>query len=561
VTFPGVTAGSFTGSLQYTLWRGTNLIRMEFVARTAEPWVAYKYDAGLQGLPGDPASRVVWRDTSGSWQHEWLAGDAQEDRVALPAANRVIAAERGGEGAVALFPPPHRFFWARELATNRAYSWFRRDQAGRFGLGIRQAESESDEEFAENWALYSARPGTDQLMTVFLYPEAGTAQDAIGRALAFTRGDRFAAIPGHKVMNHHYHMDLGQRLIDAGSLSTRVPDLLALRAVGLDIVSQVDSVFVGPWPARPGQKPRDELAIRDASIRGAKLHSDRDFLVLPNQEVYNSPLGGHTDLLFPHPVYWTPRVPGQPFEEVDPKYGKVYRIGTAEDFMAMAGKEGAIISMPHPRTKGSTGFPDAIRDKPYFLDRAYNGIGVRWGMGLDGSERRTCELRCLPLLDDLSNWMTGRGLPPKYMLSISEVRHQQPGDDIYASAPVTYVQLEELPPPDDVSPLIEALTEGRSFVTTGEVLLHSTQVEGRGRDARFIAEVEWTFPLEFVEIVWGDGTRTGRQVVPAHALPAFGRNRFVIPFDARGKRWVRFAAWDSAYEGAMSQPLQLPETR
>jgi hypothetical protein len=93
------------------------------------------------------------------------------------------------------------------------------------------------------------------------------------------------------------------------------------------------------------------------------------------------------------------------------------------------------------------------------------------------------------------------------------------------------------------------------------VLLHSTQVEGRGRDARFIAEVEWTFPLEFVEIVWGDGTRTGRQVVPAHALPAFGRNRFVIPFDARGKRWVRFAAWDSAYEGAMSQPLQLPETR
>ena len=388
-----------------------------------------------------------------------------------------------------------------------------------------------------------------------------TGAEAIERVLAFTHGDRYRALPGYKTMNHHYHMDLGERLLESGSLQTRLPDLVALRALGLDIVSQVDSVIYGPFrmpPGPGGRARRDALEIRAASIAGARLHSDRDFLVLANQEIYNSPLGGHTDLLFSHPVYWDNRTEGQPFESAHPEFGKVYHLGTADDLMRMVHQEGAIISMPHPRTKGSTGFPDAIRDEPFFRDSAYQGIGVRWGMGLDGSERRTCEFRCLPLLDDLSNWMTRQDLPLKYMTSISEVRHQQPGDDLYSSAPVTYVQLDALPAPDDVTTLVRALADGRSFVTTGEVLLHSTAVEGTGRQARFVADVEWTFPLEFVEIVWGDGQGTGRQLVPATNLPAFGRHRFVIPFDATGKRWVRFAAWDAAYEGAMTQPVRLP---
>lgn len=72
------------------------------------------------------------------------------------------------------------------------------------------------------------------------------------------------------------------------------------------------------------------------------------------------------------------------------------------------------------------------------------------------------------------------------------------------------------------------------------------------------ADVEWTFPLEFVEVVWGDGVHTGRQVISATDLPPFGRHHFRIPFDPAGKKWVRFAAWDSAGEGAMEQPIKLP---
>ena len=35
------------------------------------------------------------------------------------------------------------------------------------------------------------------------------------------------------------------------------------------------------------------------------------------------------------------------------------------------------------------------------------------------------------------------------------------------------------------------------------------------------------------------------------------RRRFRIPFDVTGKKWVRFAVWDSAGNGAFTQPVHL----
>jgi len=132
---------------------------------------------------------------------------------------------------------------------------------------------------------------------------------------------------------------------------------------------------------------------------------------------------------------------GQPLSEVYAKYGTVYHIASADDLMQMVTREDAIVSMPHPRTKGSTGFPDAVKETPAFKDPHYQGVGFRWGMGLDLSERRLCEYRCLPLFDDMSNWLANQSVPPKYLFSISEVRYQSPGDDIYASSPISYVKL------------------------------------------------------------------------------------------------------------------------
>ena len=57
VTFPGLSMGIFSGDLQFTVYKGTNLVRMDAAARTNESWVAYKYDAGLKGFSTDLTAR------------------------------------------------------------------------------------------------------------------------------------------------------------------------------------------------------------------------------------------------------------------------------------------------------------------------------------------------------------------------------------------------------------------------------------------------------------------------------------------------------------------------
>jgi hypothetical protein len=554
VSFPGLRLGVFEGSLQFTAYKGTSLIRMEAVAKTERPSVAYKYDAGLSGIAIGGESRLAWRDTSNTWQEYRFGGAANEREMPLKAANRLLIADRGVSGSIAVFPPPHTFFWAREIATNLGYVWYRKDGDASFSFGVRQAEREETPQYDANFALYSARPGTWQHMPVFFYASAEPAHATLDPVLALTHGDRYKPLPGYQVMNHHYHMDLGQRLLRAGSLDAEIPDLQALKALGLNIVSQIDSVGTG---GGRGGGP-DALAITAASVEGARRHSDRDFLVMPDQEFYNSPLGGHTDLLFSHPVYWTQgRDAGQPLSEPHVKYGIVYHIASADDLMQMVTREDAIVSMPHPRTKGSTGFPDAVKETPAFKDPRYQGVGFRWGMGLDLSERRLCEYRCLPLLDDMSNWLANHAAPPKYLLSISEVRYQSPGDDIYASSPVSYVKLATLPPPSDPSPVVRALRSGDYFVTSGEVLITSFAVQGSGAQRTVEVDIDHTFPLEFIEVVSGTGSTTDRQVVSAAEIPPSARHKFKISFNASGKKWLRFAAWDVAGNGALGQPMKI----
>ena len=103
--------------------------------------------------------------------------------------------------------------------------------------------------------------------------------------------------------------------------------------------------------------------------------------------------------------------------------------------------------------------------------------------------------------------------------------------------------------------MLKVLRDGNFFVTTGEILIPAYSVEGSGDRRTIAADVEWTFPLSFVEVVSGDGKKIDRQVIPATELPAFGSKHFSIPFNARGKAWVRFAAWDSAGNGAFVQPV------
>ncbi|MBL8292463.1 MAG: hypothetical protein JNN08_11540, partial [Bryobacterales bacterium] len=130
-----------------------------------------------------------------------------------------------------------------------------------------------------------------------------------------------------------------------------------------------------------------------------------------------------------------------------------------------------------------------------------------------------------------------------------------PDDETYPHLMVNYIQVPRLPAFDeDWSPITQAMRAGRFFVTSGEVLIRSVSLEGKNA---VNADVEWTFPLEFVEVVWGDGRETARKIVSATDKLAHSTSRFRIPIDLQGKKWVRFAAWDSAGNGAISQPIHL----
>ncbi len=551
VSFPKMTAGVFAGELVLTVFEGTNLIKADFVAKTDGKSVAFKYNAGLTGLPIAANSSVLWRDTGNMDQAYTLKGKQNEDIVPLFAANRLVVGKTP-TGAVAAFPPPHTFFWAREHEDNPGNNWYRKDSATTYSIGIRQPEMETEEEYFANWALYSAPPGTEQHMSTYFYPVLGSEAGAFDGALAFTSKDRYPSLPGYKVMASHFHTSLGERVLETGNLDTRLPDFEVLRSAGVQIANLAD---------RPSDRDGRRLVTMNALYEAAQRQSDDTFTVMPSLE-NSAILGGHWDLLNSKPVYWLEgRKEGEPFTRTDPKYGTVYNVGTPAEMMEMVKRENLLVYMPHPRTKGSTHYPDAVKETLQFNDDNYRGVGWRWGMGSDLSEKRLSEKRVIPLFDEMANWMTAKSLRPKYLLSITETYRKGPGDDIYANGPVNYLRLNSLPVGGDYSPVIDVLKKGDYFVSTGEVLIPNHSITGTGRTMVLNADLKWTFPLDFVEVVWGDGKKTFSKVVPTKDLPAFGSKSISVPFDGRGAKWVRVAAWDTAGNGAMTQPVEIKAVR
>jgi len=113
VTFPGLSMGIFSGDLQFTMYRGTNLIRMDAAAKTQEPWVAYIYNAGLKGFTTDITPKVTWRDTGGHPQLHQFGGVINTSLARVRAENRHgRGSQRRGAGGVPA--PAHLLLHARE---------------------------------------------------------------------------------------------------------------------------------------------------------------------------------------------------------------------------------------------------------------------------------------------------------------------------------------------------------------------------------------------------------------------------------------------------------------
>ena len=75
------------------------------------------------------------------------------------------------------------------------------------------------------------------------------------------------------------------------------------------------------------------------------------------------------------------------------------------------------------------------------------------------------------------------------------------------------------------------------------------------RKPELTAELQWTFPLAFAEIISGDGQQG---LSRADRPDRHGRLRqpdAVASPQAAGRRWVRFEVWDIAANGAFTQPV------
>jgi hypothetical protein len=568
ISFSGLEMGIFSGRLQFTVYRGSNLLRQEAIAKTEQPSVAYKYLAGLKGFAIEKSTRLVWRDPARAWQEYAFGGASNTDPVGLRARNRLAIAETGG-GSLGFFPPPHKFFFARENEVNLGYVYYRKDGEASFAIGARQPDHGegynpygiSDEiwrrRVAEsrgetyNFALYNAPPGTWQRMAVYFYLSPESARATQQAVLAYTRDDAYRAMPGYKVLVSHFHMHFGEMLTDRGAMDYRPEWVQVFRALGVNIAILAD-FHSDSHPDDPGPLRLKEQKVYFEACRRL---SDRDFLLIPGEEP-NVFLGGHYMMFLPHAVFWThapTRPQGELLMENDPQLGTVYHAASAADVMEMMRREQGLVWQAHPCTKSSAGYPDAVRDKDYFLSDRFIG-GSYESLPVDLSEKRLCESRCFGTLDDMNNWAP----TAKHMIAEGDTYQKYPDDETYPQLAVNYVRLDRVPKFDeDSNSISSAMQAGEFFVTTGEVLFRNWSIEGSGAHRVYTADVEWTFPLEFVELVWGDGNATHRQMIPVTGMAPFGRHQFRIPFDRAGKKWVRFAVWDSAGNGAFTQPVHL----
>ena len=558
VNFPGLSMGIFSGSLRFTSYRGSNLLRMEAIAKTDEQSVAYKYEGGLKGFSTALTPRVTWRDRGGDPQQYEFGGLKNDSRVTVKAKNRVLVAGGGKNGSIATFTPPHVFFFTREVDTNLGYIWYRKDGDTQFGMGIRQAEGEEVQQYVENFALHNAPPGTMQRMAVYYLISPDPAEATRQAVMAYTHGDVFKPVPGYKTMVNHFHLRFTERLRASGSLDNTFEDLMVMRSTGINIVGLSD--FHGDLrPNDPGAgRFEDQKDYYTASMKA----SDKDFLVT-NWEEPTAYFGGHYNVMFPKNVYWSKvRNEGQPFTETMQPFGKVYHTGNTTDVQAMLDAEGGYWFHSHPRTKGTTGYPDALFDKAWVKNDRYLGIAFKPAMGDDLSDPRMCAWRCFDAIDTMNNLYANTGIRPKYLIADVDTYRKGPEDDIYPGHPINYVKLDRLPgPTDDWSPILRSIRNGDFWVSTGEILIKNYAVEGTGAKRTVSADLEFTYPLDFVEVVWGDGKKVETQVIKATDTTAHGTKKVAIPFDATGKAWVRFSVWDSAGNGAFVQPMWLNATK
>ena len=240
----------------------------------------------------------MWRDTSQVWQEEDFGGEPNLEPVNLRARNRLELLE-AGHGSLAIFPPPHKFFFARENEVNLGYVYYRKDSRqlafssascspntarGYAPWGISDAvwkrRSNTAREQIENYALYNAPPGTLQRMAVYFYLSPNGNTKPRKRSSPTRMTTSFKPVPGFKTVTGHFHLELNEMARDRATprpqphMGARLPrSRNQYRLPGQDFHD--DSDIHDPGVKRLGEQK--------LYFEASRRLSDKIFLVIPRR--------------------------------------------------------------------------------------------------------------------------------------------------------------------------------------------------------------------------------------------------------------------------------------
>jgi hypothetical protein len=546
-------ASSFKGALEITLYNGSPLFNIAAVMATEADSTAILYDAGLVSKT-QTWQNISWSDIKNKLQTTKVVhGEAATNQEVK---YRTIIGHNKG-GSLALFPPPHQYFYPLDEAFNLKFTWHGQNYGKMmpgYGIGIRQ-DPLGDKRYVP-W--FNAPPKTLQRLNFFCLIGASTPLQTLEEVKKFTHGDSYHPIPGYKTMASHFHNEYIMDVVLKGLPVSEKPEFKEVfEKTGVNIVHLAE--FHGPGhPKGPDDERLKELqSLHDQCAR----LSDKNFLLLPGEEPNNF-FGGHWLSFFPRPVNWImSRQADAPFVSTDSKYGKVYRIANKNEMLKLLELENGLAWTAHARTKASTGYPEAYKDEPFFKSDAF--MGAAWKAIPADLSLLTLSKRVLNLLDDMSNW----GLK-KHIIGESDIFTITNQNEMYAHLNVNYLQLDKIPDfKDGWKPVLDAMQHGKFFVSTGEVLLPEFTVNGKksGETAQVsasgVAKIQlfanWTFPLNFAEIVSGDGSKVYRNRINLNQTKAFGTNRFDFKVNLKDRKWVRIELWDIAANGAFTQQVWL----
>ncbi|WP_184545502.1 hypothetical protein [Mucilaginibacter sp. FT3.2] len=551
ITLGGVEAPNFKGKLQITLYNGQPLFNVAAVVSTQKDSTAILYDAGLVG------KQQLVKSVSYSDVYE----NRQTDNIAQPDTAKNIAVKyrtiigTNDKGSIAVFPAPHQFFYPLDEAFNLKFVWYGanyRQLLNGYGLGIRQ-EINGDKRYVP-W--YNAPPGTKQRLNFFCLLSTGNASTLLGNVKQFTHNDSYKPLPGYKTMASHFHNEFIMSVVLKGKPVPDSPSFVKVfKRLGINIVHLAEFHYTA-YPKGPDEQRL--LELKSLFEQCSRLSSP-NFLLLPGEEP-NEFFGGHWLGFFPKPVYWImARKPGAPFETMDAEHGKIYHIGDKADMLALLNAEHGLAWTAHARTKGSTGYPDAYKNESFYLSDRF--LGAAWkAMPADLSQPRLGK-RVLDLMDDMNNW----GFHKK-VLSEADLFSIEPENEMYAHMNINYLKLDKQPEfKDGWQPVLDVIEQGKFFSTTGEVLIADFKVNGHssgetialpasGR-ANISFKTNWTFPLNFAEIISGDGRQVYRKRINLDATMAFGTQTFAVNLNLKGRKWARLEIWDAAANGAFTQTV------